>query len=100
MACISCVIVDPVTPAMADLAFGLFGHQEAINYELNLKNMKVLLEPISTSANKVKMDQAALFNVRMSGPPTGPINGLVTAGCLPQFYGTVQTPSIRSPIIG
>jgi len=60
------------------------GHQEAINYQLNLKNMKGVTGAHIHIGKQGENGPvvAALFHSRMSGAPTGPINGLLTAGTL------------------
>jgi hypothetical protein len=79
--------VPPLTSAGSGIAsFQLvpMGHQEAINYELNLQNMKGVTWAHIHSGKQGENGPvvAALFNPRMSGPPTGIVNGLLTAGTL------------------
>ena len=79
--------VPPLTSAGSGVAsFQLvsMGHQEAINYELNLQNMKGVTGAHIHSGKQGENGPvvAGLFNPSMSGPPTGTINGLLTAGTL------------------
>jgi len=79
--------VPPVSTTGSGIAsFQLvsLGHQEAINYELNLKNMKGV---IGAHIHIGKQGEngpvvSTLFNPGMRGPPTGTVNGLLTAGTL------------------
>jgi CHRD domain len=79
--------IPPVnTPASGIASFEIvpIGHQEVLNYELNLKNIKGVT---GAHIHSGKQDEngpvvAGLFNPNMSRPPTGPINGLLTAGTL------------------
>src|SRR5215467_6339901 len=73
--------VPPVSTTGSGIAsFQLvsLGHQEAINYELNLKNMKGVIGAHIHIGKVV----STLFNPGMRGPPTGTVNGLLTAGTL------------------
>jgi len=79
--------VPPVTTAGSGIAsFQLvpIGHQQAIKYHLNLKNMNGVTGAHIHSCKVVENGPVAatLFNPRMNGPPTGPINGLLTGGTL------------------
>jgi len=61
------------------------GHQEeAINYQLNLKNMNGVTGAHIHSGKQGENGPvvAGLFNPSMNGAPTGSINGLLTAGTL------------------
>jgi len=59
-------------------------HQEAINYQLNLKNMNGVTGAHIHNGKQGENGPvvAGLFNPSMNGPTTGPINGLLTAGTL------------------
>jgi len=78
--------VPPVTTAGSGIAvFHLLpvGHQEVLNYELDLKNIKGVTGAHIHSGKQGKNGPvvAGLFN-QPRGPPTGTINGLLTAGTL------------------
>jgi hypothetical protein len=79
--------VPPVTTAGSGIAsFQIVPlvHQEAINYQLNLKNMEGVTGAHIHIGKQGENGPvvAALFNPSMSGPPTGTVNGLLTAGTL------------------
>jgi hypothetical protein len=79
--------VPPVATAGSGIAsFQLvpMGHQKAINYELNLQNMKGVTGAHIHSGKQGENGPvvAGLYNPSMRGPPTGTINGLLTAGTL------------------
>ena len=79
--------VPPV--ATAALGIAIFhvlpvGHQEVINYELHLKNIKGVTGAHIHIGKQGENGPvvAGLFNPSMNGPPTGAINGLLSAGTL------------------
>jgi hypothetical protein len=77
--------VPPVTAAGSGIAiFHILpvGHQQVLNYELDLKNIKGVTGAHIHSGKQGENGPvvAGLFNPSMSGPPTGTINGLLTAG--------------------
>jgi hypothetical protein len=79
--------IPPVnTPASGIASFQIvpIGHQEVLNYELNLKNIKGVTGAHIPSGKQGENGPvvASLFNPGMGRPPTGPINGLLTAGTL------------------
>ena len=79
--------VPPVaTPGSGIASFQLapIGHQEVLNYELNLKNIKGVTGAHIHSGKQGENGPvvAGLFNPSMSGSPTGTINGLLTAATL------------------
>ena len=79
--------VPPVaTPGSGIASFQIvpIGHQEVLNYELNLKNIKGVTGAHIHSGKQGENGPvvASLFNPSMSGAPTGQINGLLTAGTL------------------
>jgi hypothetical protein len=79
--------IPPVTTAGSGIAsFQIVPlvHQEAINYQLNLKNMEGVTGAHIHIGKQGENGPvvAALFNPSMSGPPTGTVNGLLTAGTL------------------
>ncbi|MFZ0514360.1 MAG: CHRD domain-containing protein [Candidatus Nitrosopolaris sp.] len=79
--------VPPVTTAGSGIAiFQLLpvGHNQIIDYQLNLKNMKGVTGAHIHSGKQGENGPvvAGLFNPSMSGPPTGAINGQLTKGTL------------------
>jgi hypothetical protein len=79
--------VPPVaTAALGVATFHVLpvGHQQVINYELHLKNIKGVTGAHIHIGNQGENGPvvAGLFNPSMSGPPTGAINGLLSAGTL------------------
>ena len=79
--------VPPVTTAGSGIAiFHVLpvGHQQVINYQLDLKNIRGVtgthIHSGKQGANGPVV--AGLFNPSMNGPPTGAINGLLMAGTL------------------
>ncbi len=80
--------VPPVaTPGSGIASFQIvpIGHQEVLNYELNLKNIKGVTGAHIHSGKQGENGPvvAGLFNPsNMNGPSTGPINGLFTAETL------------------
>ena len=79
--------VPPVITAGSGIAiFHILpvGHQEVLNYELDLKDIKGVTGAHIHSGKQGENGPvvAGLFNPSMSGPPTGTINGLLTAGTL------------------
>ena len=71
------------------------GHQQVINYQLDLKNIKDVtgahIHSGKQGANGPVV--AGLFNPSMNGPPTGAINGLLTAG-------TLTSSELTGPVTG
>ena len=79
--------VPPVTTAALGIAtFHILpvGHQEVLNYELDLKNIRGVTGAHIHIGKQGENGPvvAGLFNPSMNGPPTGTINGLLTAGTL------------------
>ena len=79
--------VPPVaTAALGTATFHVLpvGHQQVINYELHLKNIKGVTGAHIHIGKQGENGPvvAGLFNPSMSGPPTGVINGLLSAGSL------------------
>jgi hypothetical protein len=79
--------VPPVTNAGSGIAvFHILpvGHQEVLNYELDLKNITGVTGAQIQSGKQGENGPvvASLFNPGKSGPPTGTINGLLTAATL------------------
>jgi hypothetical protein len=79
--------VPPVTTAGSGIAiFHVLpvGHQEVLNYELDLKNIRGVTGAHIHIGKQGENGPvvAGLFNPSMSGPPTGAINGLLSAGTL------------------
>ena len=60
------------------------GHQEVLNYQLDLKNIRGVTGAHIHIGKQGENGPvvAGLFNPSMNGPPTGAINGLLTAGTL------------------
>jgi hypothetical protein len=79
--------VPPVATAALGIAiFHTFhvGHQQVINYELHLKNIRGVKGAHIHIGNRGENGPvvAGLFNPSMNGPPTGAINGLLSSGTL------------------
>jgi hypothetical protein len=79
--------VPPVATAALGIAiFHTFhvGHQQVINYELHLKNIRGVTGAHIHIGNRGENGPvvAGLFNPSMNGPPTGAINGLLSSGTL------------------
>ena len=98
--------VPPVTTAGSGMAiFHIIpiGHQLAINYQVNLKNMKGVTGAHIHIGKQGENGPvvATLFNPSMSGPTTGTINGLLTAGTLTssQLTGPLAGKTIDSLVI-
>ena len=78
-------------PLVATAALGIatfhaipVGHQQVINYELHLKNIRGVTGAQIHIGNRGENGPvvAGLFNPSMNGPPTGAINGLLSSGTL------------------
>ena len=79
--------VPPVTTAGSGIViFHVLpvGHQEVLNYQLDLKNIRGVTGAHIHIGKQGENGPvvAGLFNPSMNGPPTGAINGLLTAGTL------------------
>jgi CHRD domain len=78
-------------PPVATAALGIaifhtlhVGHQQVINYELHLKNIRGVTGAHIHIGNQGENGPvvAGLFNPSMNGAPTGAINGLLSSGTL------------------
>jgi hypothetical protein len=90
--------VPPV--ATAALGIAIFhtlhvGHQQVINYELHLKNIRGVTGAHIHIGNRGENGPvvAGLFNPSMNGPPTGAINGLLSSG-------TLTSSELTGPLVG
>ena len=87
--------VPPVTTAGSGIATSPVGHQEVLNYELDLKNIRGVTGAHIHIGKQGENGPvvAGLFNPSMSGPPTGAINGLLSAG-------TLTSSELKGPLAG
>jgi len=78
-------------------------HQKVINYELHLKNIRGVTGAYIHIGKQGENGPivAGLFNPSMSGPPTGAINGLLSAGTLTstQLTGPLAGKSVDNLLI-
>jgi hypothetical protein len=90
--------VPPV--ATAALGIAIFhvlpvGHQQVINYELHLKNIRGVTGAHIHIGKQGENGPvvAGLFNPSMSGPPIGAVDGLLSAG-------TLTSSQLTGPLVG
>jgi hypothetical protein len=98
--------VPPVTTAALGIAtFHILpvGHREVLNYELDLKNIRGVTGAHIHIGKQGENGPvvAGLFNPSMSGPLTGAINGLLSAGTLTssELTGPLAGKTIDSLVI-
>lgn len=98
--------VPPVSTAALGIAtFHILpvGHQQVINYELHLKDIRGVTGAHIHIGKQGENGPvvAGLFNPGMNGPPTGAINGLLSAGTLTssELTGPLAGKTIDSLVI-